>query len=89
MKKIPIFFDSTSALSICHNPVKDSKPKHIQPKYHLIKDHIQDGNIEIHFVPTESQLADILTKALNESSFLRILDRLRMICSEYVLKTSA
>jgi len=88
MKKIPIFYYSTSAISICHNPIQHSKTKHIDLRYHFIKDHIQDDNIEVHFVPTESQLADIFTKALNEQSFLRILDGLGMMSSESVPKPS-
>jgi len=52
MKKIPIFCDSTNAISICHNPVQHSKTKRIDLRYHFIKDHIQDGNVEIHIVPT-------------------------------------
>jgi len=89
MKRIPIFCDSTSSISICHNPVQHSKTKHIDLRYHFIKDHIQDGNIEVHFVPTESQLADIFTKALNETSFLRILDGLGMISSESISSLSS
>ncbi|TLX70168.1 DDE-type integrase/transposase/recombinase [Labilibacter sediminis] len=79
MKKIPIYCDSTSAISICHNPVQHSKTKHIDLRYHFIKDHVQEGNIEIHFIPTAEQLADVFTKALHETTFNRMLTGLGMM----------
>jgi hypothetical protein len=79
MKKMPLYCDSESAIRIIHNPVQHSKTKHIALRYHFIKDHVEDGNIEIHFVKTTEQLADIFTKALAEPTFLRILQGLGMI----------
>ena len=45
---------------------KLSKTKHIALHYHFIKDHVEDDNIEVHFVKTIDQLADIFTKSLDE-----------------------
>ena len=84
MKKIPLFCDSESAIRICHNPVQHSKTKHISLRYHFIKDHIQEENIEIHFVRTKEQLADIFTKALAEIPFMHILRGLGMMESHSV-----
>ncbi|KAI3503551.1 hypothetical protein L1887_31995 [Cichorium endivia] len=52
MRKIPLFCDSQSAILICHNPVQHSKTKHIALRYHFIKSHVEEGNIEVHFVHT-------------------------------------
>ncbi|KAI3708920.1 hypothetical protein L2E82_38495 [Cichorium intybus] len=79
MRKIPLFCDSQSAIRICHNPVQHSKTKHIALRYHFIKSHVEEGNIEVHFVHTTEQLADIITKALNEEAFTRIVRGLGMI----------
>jgi hypothetical protein len=79
MKKIPLFCDSESAIRICHNPVQHSKTKHISLRYHFIKDHIQEENLEIHFVKTTEQLADIFTKPLAEGPFVHILRGLGMM----------
>ena len=87
MKKIPLYCDSQSAIRICHNPVQHSKTKHIALRYHFIKDHVEDGNIEIHFVKTTEQLADIFTKPLDEKSFVRILAGLGMIDVNSVSKS--
>ncbi|GKD30332.1 hypothetical protein Tco_1241110 [Tanacetum coccineum] len=63
---VPIFCDNTSAIAISNNPVLHSRTKHIDIRYHFIKDHILKGDIELHFVPTDLQLADIFTKPLAE-----------------------
>ena len=64
MKKIPLYCDSKSAIRICHNLVQHSKTKHIVLRCHFIKDQVEDGNAEIHFVQSSDQLADIFSKAL-------------------------
>ncbi|KAI3510740.1 hypothetical protein L1887_17874 [Cichorium endivia] len=79
MRKLPLFCDSQSAIRICHNPVQHSKAEHIALRYHFIKSHVEEGNIEVHFVHTTEQLADIFTKALNEEAFTRIARGLGMI----------
>ncbi|KAI3729653.1 hypothetical protein L6452_18315 [Arctium lappa] len=43
-----------------------SKTKHIDLRYHFIKDHVEKGDIEMHFVQTDYQLADLFTKPLDE-----------------------
>nr|KAJ0203047.1 hypothetical protein LSAT_V11C500252350 [Lactuca sativa] len=79
MKKIPLYCDSESAIRICHNPVQHSKTKHIALRYNFIKDHVEDGNVEVHFVRSVDQLADIFTKALPEATFNKILQGLGMM----------
>ncbi|GKC56580.1 retrovirus-related pol polyprotein from transposon TNT 1-94 [Tanacetum coccineum] len=77
--KVPIFCDNTSAIAISNNPVLHSSTKHIDIRYHFIRDHILKGDIELHFVPTEMQLADIFTKPLAEPSFTRLTAELGML----------
>ncbi|KAJ9542282.1 hypothetical protein OSB04_028788 [Centaurea solstitialis] len=68
LSKIPIYCDNTSAIAIATNPVLHSKTKHIEIRYHFIRDHVMNGHVELHFVPTEYQLADLFTKLLDENS---------------------
>ena len=44
---IPILCDNTSAINLAKNPIQHSRSKHIDIKYHFIKDHVQKGDIEI------------------------------------------
>ncbi|GJV71862.1 hypothetical protein Tco_1491857 [Tanacetum coccineum] len=67
--KVPIFCDNTSAIAIANNPVMHSRTKHIDIRYHFIRYHILKGDIELHFIPTQYQLADIFTKPLDEPTF--------------------
>ena len=71
-KMVPIFCDNTSAIAISNNPVLHQRTKHIDIRYHFIRDHISNGEIELHFIPTEYQLADIFTKPLDEPTFTRL-----------------
>ncbi|GJU72137.1 retrovirus-related pol polyprotein from transposon TNT 1-94 [Tanacetum coccineum] len=76
---VPIFCDNTSAIVISNNPVLHSRTKHIDIRYHFIRDHILKGDIELHFIPTEYQLADIFTKPLDEPTFTRLKAELGML----------
>ncbi|GJY66908.1 retrovirus-related pol polyprotein from transposon TNT 1-94 [Tanacetum coccineum] len=78
-KMVPIFCDNTSAIAIFNNLVLHSRTKHIDIRYHFIRDHILKGDIELHFIPTEYQLADILSKPLDEPTFTRLKAELGML----------
>ncbi|GKD59532.1 hypothetical protein Tco_1297041, partial [Tanacetum coccineum] len=78
-EKVPIFCDNTSAIAISNNPVLHSRTKHIDIRYHFIRDHILKGDIELHFIPTQYQLADIFTKPLDEPTFKRLIVDLGML----------
>ena len=71
--------DSHSAIAITCNPVHHSKTKHIDIRYHFIKDYVEKGLIELKYVQTDNQLADIFTKALDESRFNALVSRLGML----------
>jgi hypothetical protein len=71
-KMVPIFCDNTSAITISNNHVLHQRTKHIDIRYNFIRDHIMKGDIELHFIPTEYQLADIFTKPLDEPTFTRL-----------------
>ncbi|GJZ54179.1 retrovirus-related pol polyprotein from transposon TNT 1-94 [Tanacetum coccineum] len=73
---VPIFCDNTSVIAISNNPVLHSRTKHIDIRYHFIRDHILKGDIELHFIPTDLQLAGIFTKPLAKPSFTRLVAEL-------------
>ncbi|KAJ9551910.1 hypothetical protein OSB04_015955 [Centaurea solstitialis] len=79
LSKIPIYCDNTSAIAIANNPVLHSKKKHMEVRYHFIRDHVMNGDIELHFVPTEYQLADLFTKPLDVTRFNMLISELGML----------
>nr|GEZ55011.1 hypothetical protein [Tanacetum cinerariifolium] len=69
-----------SAIAISCNLVQHSRAKHIHTRYHFIKEHVENGIIELYFVRTEYQLADMFTKALPEDRFKYFVRRIGMRC---------
>nr|GFC30361.1 retrotransposon protein, putative, unclassified [Tanacetum cinerariifolium] len=78
--KIPMYCDSKAAIAISCNPVQHLRTKHIDVRYHFIKEKVEKGIVELFFVGTEYQLADLFTKALPEERFKYLIRRLRMKC---------
>nr|GEU76349.1 retrovirus-related Pol polyprotein from transposon TNT 1-94 [Tanacetum cinerariifolium] len=70
----------SSAIAISCNPVQHSRTKHIHTRYHLIKEQVKNGIIELYFVRTKYQLADMFTKALPEDRFKYLVRRIGMRC---------
>ncbi|GJY76831.1 retrovirus-related pol polyprotein from transposon TNT 1-94 [Tanacetum coccineum] len=70
-------FENANAMS--NNPVLHSRTKHIDIRYHFIGDHILKGDVELHFIPTEYQLADIFTKPVDEPTYTRLKAELGML----------
>ncbi|GJX21724.1 retrovirus-related pol polyprotein from transposon TNT 1-94 [Tanacetum coccineum] len=68
------------AIAISCNPVQHSKTKHIDIRYQFIKEHVEKGTVEIYFVGTEYQLADLFTKALPKERFEYLVHRIGMRC---------
>ncbi|GJX03364.1 retrovirus-related pol polyprotein from transposon TNT 1-94 [Tanacetum coccineum] len=76
--KIPLYYDNKSAIALCCNNVQHSKSKHIDVRYHFIKEQVKNGAVELYFVRTEYQLADIFTKALPRERFEFQINKLGM-----------
>ena len=68
--------DNTSCISLIHNPSNSIQSKHIDVRYHFIREQYENGIIEVEYIPTEEQLADIFTKPLPSFSFQRFVPRL-------------
>ncbi|GJX56609.1 retrovirus-related pol polyprotein from transposon TNT 1-94 [Tanacetum coccineum] len=80
--RILMYCDSKSAIAISCNPVQHSKTKHIDIRYHFIKEHIEKGTVELYFFGTEYQLADLFTKALPKERFEYLVHRIVIIMSQ-------
>nr|GEW16390.1 hypothetical protein [Tanacetum cinerariifolium] len=78
--KILLYCDSQSAIAISCNLVQHSRTKHIHTQYHFIKEQVENGIIELYFVRTEYQLADMFTKTLPEDRFKYLVRRIGNAC---------
>ncbi|GKB21039.1 retrovirus-related pol polyprotein from transposon TNT 1-94 [Tanacetum coccineum] len=76
--KILMYCDNKSAISLCCNNVQHSRSKHIDIRYHFIKLQVENGVVQLYFVITEYQLADIFTKALCRERIEFLIDKLGM-----------
>ncbi|GKD11065.1 retrovirus-related pol polyprotein from transposon TNT 1-94 [Tanacetum coccineum] len=76
--KIPLYCDNKSAIALCRNNVQHSRSKHIDVKYHFIKEQVENGVVELYFVRTKYQLADIFTKSLPQERFHFLINKLGM-----------
>nr|GEW53849.1 retrovirus-related Pol polyprotein from transposon TNT 1-94 [Tanacetum cinerariifolium] len=76
--KIPMYCDNKSAIALCCNNVQHSRSKHIDIRYHFIKDQVENGVIKLYFVNTEYQLADLFTKALGRDRIEFLINKLGM-----------
>nr|ADB85324.1 putative retrotransposon protein [Phyllostachys edulis] len=66
---VPLLCDNTSAINVAKNLVQHSKTKHIDIRYHFLRNHVEKGDIVVEFVESDAQLADILTKPLDPTRF--------------------
>lgn len=64
-----MYCDNMSAINIAKNPVQHSRTKHIDIRHHYIRELVESQQLKIDHVSTEHQLADIFTKALDNSRF--------------------
>ncbi|GJZ26294.1 retrovirus-related pol polyprotein from transposon TNT 1-94 [Tanacetum coccineum] len=76
--KIPMYCDNKSAIALCCNNVQHSRSKHIDIRFHFIKEHVENGMIELYFVNTEYQFADIFTKSLGRKRIEFLINKLGM-----------
>ncbi|GJR86411.1 retrovirus-related pol polyprotein from transposon TNT 1-94 [Tanacetum coccineum] len=67
--KIPLYCDNQSAIALCCNNVQHSRSKHIDIRHHFIKEQVENRVVEVYFVETKYQLADIFSKAIPRERF--------------------
>jgi hypothetical protein len=81
LSKVPLLCDNESAIRMADNPIEHSRTKHIAIRYHFLRDHQQRGDIEIAYVSTKEQLANIFTKPLDEKTFTKLRNELNILDS--------
>ena len=64
-----IYEDNQGAIDLSYNPVHHKRTKHINVRYHSIREKVEEGTIAIKHIPTENQVADLLTKSISKGRF--------------------
>ena len=82
--QVPVLrVDNKSTISLINNPVHHDRSKHIEMRYHLIREYANTGQLEVEFIRTEEQLGDILTKPLSKNKFRELSVKIGLIkCSK-------
>jgi hypothetical protein len=73
-----IYCDNNSAIKLSKNPVLHGRSKHIDVRFHFLRDLTRDGVVELVYYNTQEQIADIMTKPLKLEAFLKLRDKLGM-----------
>jgi hypothetical protein len=79
VQKFKMLIDNKSAIELSKNPVYHERSKHIDTRYHFIRECVGKGDVDVEHVSTEHQLADILTKALPRVRFIELRGRIGVI----------
>ncbi|GJS55329.1 hypothetical protein Tco_0628691 [Tanacetum coccineum] len=73
-----MYCDNKTVIALCCNNVQYSRSKHIDIRFRFIKEHAENGVIELYFVNAEYQLADIFTKAIAKEIIEFLINKLGM-----------
>ncbi|CAJ2661986.1 unnamed protein product [Trifolium pratense] len=64
--------DNLSAINLAKNPVAHGRSKHIEMRFHYLREQVSNGRLKLEHCRTELQIADVLTKAVTVETFLRL-----------------
>jgi hypothetical protein len=81
-----IHCDNQSCIKLSENPVFHDRSKHIEIRYHFIRDYVQRGVVKLQYISTDEQVADILTKALLKGKFVFFRDKLGVVQNTFLAK---
>ena len=92
VRRLPIVVmeDNQTCIQIADNPVSQRRTRHMDVRYHFIRDQINDGIITVRYCVTRDMLADVLTKVMPRPAFLRLRDKIvgdvmTFICDDLLL----
>ena len=71
-----LYVDNLSAIRIIKNPEYHKRTKHIDTRYHFIRERVEKGEVSVYHIPSEQQRADILTKPVPRDNFERLRESL-------------
>jgi len=79
-KSIKLLIDNKSAINLANNPISHGKRKHIETRFHYLRDQVNKCKIKVEYCPTLNQVADIFTKPVKRVQFLKLRRELSVVC---------
>jgi hypothetical protein len=64
--------DNLSAINLAKNPIAHGRSKHIEMRFHYMREQVSKGNIKLEYCRTEMQVADLLAKVVTVKPFIRL-----------------
>ena len=58
--------DNHGCIALSENPIHHKRTKHIDVRFHYTREKVEDGTVKLEYIPSENQVADILTKPLGQ-----------------------
>ena len=71
-KLVQILIDNKSAINLAKNPISHGRSKHIETRFHFLRDKVSKDLIEVVHYPTEVQVVDVLTKSVRVERFVHL-----------------
>jgi hypothetical protein len=87
LEPMVIYCDNRSSVKVSKYPLFHDRLKHIEIRYHFIRDMVQKGAIKLQYNPTDEQIVDILTKPLVKGKFVYFRDKLGVLENSSLAKS--
>lgn len=71
--------DNQSAIALSKNPVFHDRSKHIELRFHFIRECVEKNRVKVQYISTSEKLADILTKPLGRDRFCELRSRIGVV----------
>src|SRR5258708_8493802 len=81
ISRIALCGDNQGAIFLASNPAQEHRSKHIDIRYHYIRECVEEKKVILHYVPTTEQIADIMTKCLSHEKFNKFRNQLGITIS--------
>jgi hypothetical protein len=79
MRVTAILCDNQRCIKMTENPVFHDRSKHIEIRYHFIRDMVQRGALKLQYISTDEQVVDVMTKPLSRVKFEHFRDKLGIV----------
>ena len=79
-----IYEDNQACIRIADNPVSQRRTRHIDVRFHFVRDYINDGYVSVKYCRSKEMLADIMTKIMDRSTFSKLRDKIISDVSEFI-----